>query len=196
MRWINSWAAPSQRRPPKVGRYKGKLARRLFLGLQEFCDFAGCGHGGLGAVAGYGDCGYCGGVAGGLEGLFAGKQAYCEAGVERVARGGGVHGFYGEGWDHFAEAVVGGEEGALRAHFDYDVFGTALEEEIGAAGGCFGRYWLGWRQGAEDAGFAFVRSDPGDDLKQAGRQFARGSGIEHQRNFVAMREGADGFECD
>lgn len=119
----------------------------------------------MGAVAGYGDGGDGGGVAGGFARIFAGEEAHGEASVEGVARGGGVHGFYGEGWDHFAEAVGGGEEGALRAHFDHDIFGAAFEEEIGAAGGCGGRDRFGWWQAAEDTGLTFVGSDPGYDLK-------------------------------
>src|SRR5271157_1390514 len=116
------------------GRYNGKPARWLLLGLQEFCDFVGCGHGGLGAVAGYGDGGYCGSVASGFEGLLAVKQADCEASVEGVACGRGVNCFYCEGWNHFADAIGRGDERALRAHFNCDIFGAALEEEIGAAG--------------------------------------------------------------
>jgi len=166
------------------------------LRVQKFCDFAGCGHGGLGAVARDGDGGYCGCVAGGIAGLFAGEQADGEAGVESVAGGGGVDRFYGEGWNHFAEAVGCGEEGALRSHFDYDISGAAREEEISAARGGFGRHWLGRREAAENARLAFVGSDPGSDLEEAAGQFARGGGIEHQRDFVAVREGAESFEGD
>ena len=169
---------------------------RLFLCLQKFCDFAGCGHGGLGAVAGHRDGGNGGGVAGGFAGIFAGEEAYCEAGVEGIACGGGVHGFYGERGNHFADAVGGGKEGALGAHFDYDIFGAAREEKAGTAGGSGGRHRLGWREAAKNARFAFVGSDPGYDLEQARRQFAGGGGIEHQRDFVAMRERGDGFESD
>jgi len=55
----------------KARRYKRSPLRSLFLGLQEFRDFAGRGHRGLGAVAGYGDCGYRGGVASGFERVLA-----------------------------------------------------------------------------------------------------------------------------
>lgn len=142
-------------------------AGRLFLRVQKHCYFAGGGHGGLGATAGYGYCGDGRGVAGGLAGIFAGEQAYGEAGVEGVACGGGVHGFYCEGWNHFADAVGGSEVGALRAHFDYYIFGSACEEEVGAAGGGGGSDWLRRGKAAEDAGFAFVGSDPGYDLEQS-----------------------------
>ncbi len=150
----------------------------------------------MSAVAGDGDGGDGGGVAGGIARIFAGEQAYSEAGIEGVACGGGVHGFYGEGWNHFAEAIGSGEEGALGAHFDYDILGAACEEKIGAAGGCFGRDRFGGREAAKNARLAFVGSDPRYHLEQARRQFASGRGIEHQRNFVAVRECSDGFESD
>ena len=150
----------------------------------------------MSAVAGDRDGGDGGGVAGGIARIFAGEQAYGEAGIEGVACGGRVHGFYGEGWNHFAEAIGSGEERALGAHFDYDIFGAACEEKIGAAGGCFGRDRFGGREAAKNARLAFVGSDPRYHLEQARRQFASGRGIEHQRNFVAVRECSDGFESD
>ena len=148
------------------------------------------------AVAGDGNCGDCGGVARGFERLLAGEEADGEAGVECVACSSGVHGFYIERGRHLAEAVGGGEVGALRTHFDDDIFGAALEEKFGAARGCGGSDGFGGGKAAENARLAFVGRDPGGDLEQAGGQFARGSGIEHQRDIVAVGEGAESFESD